>query len=136
MTRDMWHVTRDMWHVTHDMWHLTRDRNGEVNLLSKFQLPSSYGLGMKVCRRYFHKPSLSELISDGGDCRTAPATPGLLNIPITFNSLNFLYQLCNLKIFIVTGHLCFEQTNLIFSSWNHILRQTTERNKDLNRLIS
>ena len=24
--------------------------------------------------------SLNELISDGGDCRTAPATPGLLNI--------------------------------------------------------
>ena len=24
--------------------------------------------------------SLNQLISDGGDCRTAPATPGLLNI--------------------------------------------------------
>ena len=63
---------------------------GEVNLLSKFRLPSSYGLGMKVCWRYpelwryFHKPSVSELmnqsISNEGDCRTAPATPGLLNI--------------------------------------------------------
>ena len=24
--------------------------------------------------------SINELMSDGGDCRTAPATPGLLNI--------------------------------------------------------
>ena len=30
-----------MWQVTHGMWHLTPDRWGEVNLLSKFQLPSS-----------------------------------------------------------------------------------------------
>ena len=28
--------------------------------------------------RYFHKPWVSELINYGGDCRTAPATPGLL----------------------------------------------------------
>ena len=52
-----------MWYVTCDMWHLTHDRNGKVNLLSKCQLFCSYGLGMKVCWRYFHKPSLSELIN-------------------------------------------------------------------------
>ena len=72
-----------MWHVTYDMWHLTRDRYGEVNLLSKFQVPSSHRLGMKVCWRYtelwryFHKV---HSLNDGGDCRTAPATPGLLNM--------------------------------------------------------
>ena len=48
-----------MWHVTHDKW-------GEVNLLSKFELPSSYGLGVKVFWRYFHKGSLSQLISNEG----------------------------------------------------------------------
>ena len=35
-----------------------------MNILSKFQLPSSSGLGLTVIV---------------GDCRTAPATPGLLN---------------------------------------------------------
>ena len=42
-----------MSHVTHDSW-------GLVILLSKFQLPSSYGLEVKVCCRYFHKGSLTE----------------------------------------------------------------------------
>ena len=32
-----------MWHVTHDTWQVW-----EVNLLSKFQLPSSYDLEVKV----------------------------------------------------------------------------------------
>ena len=36
---------------------------------------------------YFHKPSLSyltELINNGADCRTAPATPGLLKMLNSF----------------------------------------------------
>ena len=40
MTSDKWHMTHDTWHVTRDMWHLVG-----VNILSKFKLPSSYGLG-------------------------------------------------------------------------------------------
>ena len=53
VTRDMWHVTRDMWLITRDMWHMTHDKYGRINILSKFQLPSSSGLGMRVFRRYF-----------------------------------------------------------------------------------
>ena len=34
--------------LTHDMWHMTHDKWGEVNLLSKFWLPSSKGLGVKI----------------------------------------------------------------------------------------
>ena len=49
-----------------------------MNLLSKFELPISYNLGMKVLWRYFHKGIISELIYDLGDCRTALATTGLL----------------------------------------------------------
>ena len=41
-------VTYDMLHVTCDMRHMTHDRLGEENFLSKFQLPSSYGLRVKV----------------------------------------------------------------------------------------
>ena len=64
-------MTNDMRHQTHDMW-------GEVNLPSKVQLPTSYGLGMKVCCEYFHKGSVSDLMNDKGVCRKAPATPGLV----------------------------------------------------------
>ena len=46
----------DMWHMTCDSWSVTRDRWEEVNLLSKLQLPSSYGLGVKVLTK-IAKPS-------------------------------------------------------------------------------
>ena len=44
---DTWHVTGDTWNVTRDIWHVTRDmwQMVGVDILSKFQLPSSYGLG-------------------------------------------------------------------------------------------
>ena len=74
----MWHLTLDTWHVTRDKWHLLRYAQGVMNIVSKFQVPSSYGLGVKVSWRFWTKGSLNELISDGGDCRTASATPGLL----------------------------------------------------------
>ena len=51
VTRDMWHMTRDMWQVTGDTWHMTRDMFGGVNILSKFQLPSSYHLLFMILRR-------------------------------------------------------------------------------------
>ena len=64
--------------------------SGEVELLSKFQLPSSYRTDgtvrsdpvstSLVVYRQFHKVSLN----DGGVCRTAPATPGLSNISSKF----------------------------------------------------
>ena len=63
LTFDMWHMTHDMWSMTRDMWHKTRqDRWGEVNFLPKCQLPSSYGLGVKVCWRYLHIGWLAQLI--------------------------------------------------------------------------
>ena len=40
---DMWLVTCDTWHVKRDMWHVTCDTWREVNILSKLQVPSSYG---------------------------------------------------------------------------------------------
>ena len=44
VTRDMWHITRDMCHMTSDMSHM---EGGEVNILSKFQVPTSNSLGVK-----------------------------------------------------------------------------------------
>ena len=89
MTSDIWNMTSDTWHVTYNRWHMTCDtwKVGEVDLLSKFQLPSFYGLGVKVFWRYVHKGSLTDwlnsfIMNDKGVCRTAPATQGLLNISI------------------------------------------------------
>ena len=62
----MSHVTNDMLHVTHETRHLTHDRWGEVNLFSKLQLPSSYGLhGIKGLLKIWRK-RLTHLMSNGG----------------------------------------------------------------------
>ena len=74
----MWHVTRDTWHVTRDTWHVTCDMFGGVNILSKFQLPSSYRLWFMILWRSGGKGSLADWINDEAVYRTAPATPGLL----------------------------------------------------------
>ena len=56
---DMWHMTCDMWHVTHDIWRITCETWWGLNILSKFQLLSSFGLAGKViwrsgCVNYIH----------------------------------------------------------------------------------
>ena len=52
MTCDTWHVTCDMQHMTHVIWHVTLhvtcDMLWVLSVLSKFQLPSSYGLGSMI----------------------------------------------------------------------------------------
>ena len=68
----MLRVPLDTWHLTCDMWW-------GVNILSKYQLPSSYGLGFTMSWRFRGKGWVSQLImSNKGDCRTAPALLGLL----------------------------------------------------------
>ena len=38
--------------MTHDTWHLTCDMWWDMNILSKYQLPSSYGLGVMLFWRF------------------------------------------------------------------------------------
>ena len=73
MTCDMWHVTQDMCHRTYDMWHLLGDE---------------HYLKMSACKAWvgqcFEDIStkddwLTKLMNDKVVCRTAPASPGLLN---------------------------------------------------------
>ena len=64
VTHDMWHLTRDTWHVTPDMWHLTCDTWRAVIIVSKFQLPSSYSLGVEAFWRFWGKRSLSKLMNE------------------------------------------------------------------------
>ena len=51
MTCVIWHVKRDMWHVTLDMWNMTCDMLCGVIILSKFKLPSPYGILDAKCNR-------------------------------------------------------------------------------------
>ena len=60
VTCDTWHVTRDTWH---DTWHMTCDMFGGVNILSKFQLPSSYGLWFMILWISGGKGWLNQLIN-------------------------------------------------------------------------
>ena len=92
MTRVMWHVTCDTWHVTCDLQHVVG-----VNILSKFQLPSSYSLGKTVFWKWVGKGWLTRWINSQGVCITAPATPHLLKIIITW------YPGANGKLTLVNG---------------------------------
>ena len=52
-----------------------------MNILSKLQLSSSNGLGVMTFEDLEEKDdSLNQLISGGGVCRKAPATPGLYKV--------------------------------------------------------
>ena len=78
MTPDPWHMTHDVWQETCDKRHVTCDMWWKVNILSKCQVPSSNGLGVKVFWSYFHKLWVTQFMSGEGVFRTAPASPGLL----------------------------------------------------------
>ena len=54
-----------MWHVTHDTWHMG---GGEVNILSNFQLPSSYSLWFMILWRFGGKGSLTHWNNESRAC--------------------------------------------------------------------
>ena len=56
----MGHMTCDTWHVTHVMWHVTCYTWWGVNIFSKFQFPSFYGLGWTVSWIFWTKGSPNE----------------------------------------------------------------------------
>ena len=76
VTCDMWHITYDTWHATCDMWHVwgwTWYQN-----FSPLALP--------VCDLWYYEDLeekahlLNQWINHEAVYRTAPATPGVLNI--------------------------------------------------------
>ena len=108
---NMWRITCGLWHVTCDTWHVTHDMLWGVNILSKFQLPSSYCLWFIRIWRYGGKGSLSEKIKGEAVYRTAPATPGLLitNV-LNYNSqINIFFKLHLNECFTIK-FLTFSQT--------------------------
>ena len=82
---DMWHGTHETWHVTHDTWHMTCDV-WHVTCCGGWTFSQNFSfLALLVCDLWYFEDleqkahGLSELMNDKVDCRTAPATPGLLN---------------------------------------------------------
>ena len=72
-----------MWHMKGDIRLVTHDTCQVVNIVRKFQVPSSNGLGLIVYWRLEEKDELldhliNQLINYGGVCKAAPATPVLL----------------------------------------------------------
>ena len=71
----MCHVTCEMWHMTRDTWH-----RGWWTLCQNFR-----SLALTIWKIWWledistKEHLMSEWMSHGGVCRTAPATPGLLN---------------------------------------------------------
>ena len=72
----MLQVTSDTWHDTHDMWHMGGGWGGARTFSQQFQVPSSYGWGVTVTWRYFHKGWVSYLLNHNTICRTAPNREG------------------------------------------------------------
>ena len=102
MTCDTWvtqyvcHFTCDKWHVTHDMWHMTCD-TWHVTGMGRWTFSQNFSsLTFTVWEWRFVEDRqsyddistnhqwmnewINQSIRDGGDCRTAPASPGLLTI--------------------------------------------------------
>ena len=55
-----------------------------MNIVSKFEVPSSNGLWFMIFCRFGGRGWLSDWINNRGVCRTAPATPGLLIIQMQY----------------------------------------------------
>ena len=77
MTGDSWQLTCDAWHATRDTWYIVWD---EYSL--KTLAPKLFWFGIESDWKIFwlKDRSVNQSIKDGGDCRTAPSTPGLLNM--------------------------------------------------------
>ena len=73
------HVLRDTWRVTHNTSHVTHDMLWEVNIVPKFKLSSSDGLGVIMFRRLGGKGWLTDWTNYGfeGLSRRATATPSV-----------------------------------------------------------
>ena len=84
------------WHLTPDMWDMTCDAWWGVNILSKFQLPSTCSLGFTVLWRFWTKGWI--LMNHKRVYGTAPATPGPVdNRASTTSSTIFFCKLKKIK---------------------------------------
>ena len=106
---------KKMWHVTCDTWHVWGG-----NILSNFQLPSSYRLRFMMLWRSGGKGWVNQLINDEAVYRTAPATPGLLNISNMVTSFQRL-SLLGRCFLCVNLSICVSVCLSVFSLLKYLL---------------
>ena len=59
-----WQVTCDTWHMTYDIWTMTQETLREVDIVSKFQVPISNGLGFMMFWRFGGKGLPIEIMNE------------------------------------------------------------------------
>ena len=118
MTRDMWHLTPDTWHLTHHTWHVTCDTwhvtHGEGWTFSQnFSFIALTVWDLWCCEYLEQKDhSLTHSMNDEAVYRTAPATPGLLNIRLVYiYAIDLKITLC-MVIFLNLPDLTVEQVHI------------------------
>ena len=81
MTPDNWHLTPDTWQLSPDMWQVTCDTWWGVSIFLNVSSPA-LRVWDKQCLEdsELKDDSIDESVSNKGVYRTAPATPGLVNI--------------------------------------------------------
>ena len=102
---DMWQVTGGTQYVATDMWHVT------VDLMKKKNKKTLSVWGFQCFEDIFTNHHLfsylNEVINHRGDCRTAPATPGLLDIEakilINYNNK----KIWNVKQYCRSSTICY-----------------------------
>ena len=89
MTLDTWHRTSDMWHVTRAMWHVTH--GGGLTFSQTFS-SLAFTVWDWQCLEDSEKKEerLNEWIIHKGVCRTAPATPSLLNTSVILSVCQYI----------------------------------------------
>ena len=97
-------MTRDTWHATHGMWYVTLDTLTPrgVNILLRFQLPSSYGLWFMIFCRFGGK-WLSDLSFSSQSSKHNTQT-------VKARRLNFFLSVTFHHLSRTTFFLCFLRT--------------------------
>ena len=99
---DMWQVTGDMLQMTIDMWHVTSDTCHMTHSVGWTLSKKFSSLALLV----WNWECVEHILTYWGDCRSAPATPGLLMICI---SILYCFSINWTKFYVITFLVQYEQ---------------------------
>ena len=98
-----------------DTYNVSYSTQGLVNMVSKYQVHKFYGLRVNEVWRTGWKWWITHSMNDNGFCRTAPATPEMVNI-LVFQSWA---KSIGVKGFLLSNH----------PIWDHLLLNDKKANK-------
>ena len=116
----MWHVMGDRWHLTGDTWHVTGGEHGvKISQLWWFGV---FGV-LKIWRKRI-RDLIKQSVNNRGDCRTAPAKPGLLIIWPLYIPPDLLQELTMRWSYNVGARACF--VHLVWMNEDNLSSVRTE----------